>query len=412
MSTPRFLQFHLLTPYAASLLNRDDAGFAKRIPFGGSTRTRISSQCLKRHWRTFAGKHAFAELGAPPTMRSRLTFERHVAQPLIDSGVDAERAREVTVQIVKEVLGFNADRAKAKASKAKKSDDAVEETPEDPSVKTDQVTVLGQPELDYILAQAKEICAELASDANEKAITKAVKEHFGREGKANMQAIAKGAGLSAALFGRMVTSDNLARCDAAIHVAHAFTVHEQEAESEFFSAVDDLISADGELGSGHIGTTELTSGLFYGYVAIDLPLLLSNLAGDVDLAAGVIERLTWIMATASPGAKLGSTAPYAYANLVLAESGSSQPRSLANAFGKAVRRTKDESLQQVTQKALAEHLSQLDGMYGAGTERCISALEDISPLAKDIGVKGSIPLAELATWAAAQAKAAAAKGAA
>ena len=42
----RFLQIHFLTSYAATLLNRDDAGFAKRIPFGGVVRTRISSQCL------------------------------------------------------------------------------------------------------------------------------------------------------------------------------------------------------------------------------------------------------------------------------------------------------------------------------------------------------------------------------
>ena len=47
----RFIQIHTLTPYHATLLNREDAGFAKRIPFGGVTRTRISSQCLKRHWR-------------------------------------------------------------------------------------------------------------------------------------------------------------------------------------------------------------------------------------------------------------------------------------------------------------------------------------------------------------------------
>ena len=31
-----FLQIHTLTAYPASLLNRDDAGLAKRIPFGES----------------------------------------------------------------------------------------------------------------------------------------------------------------------------------------------------------------------------------------------------------------------------------------------------------------------------------------------------------------------------------------
>ncbi len=51
MTTPRFLQVHTLHSYAAALLNRDDSGLAKRIRFGGVSRTRISSQCLKRHWR-------------------------------------------------------------------------------------------------------------------------------------------------------------------------------------------------------------------------------------------------------------------------------------------------------------------------------------------------------------------------
>ena len=46
-----FLQIHNLTSYHASLLNRDYAGLAKRIPFGDAVRLRVSSQCLKRHWR-------------------------------------------------------------------------------------------------------------------------------------------------------------------------------------------------------------------------------------------------------------------------------------------------------------------------------------------------------------------------
>ena len=52
MTTPRFLQIHTLHSYPAALLNRDFSGLAKRMTYGGATRTRISSQCLKRHWRT------------------------------------------------------------------------------------------------------------------------------------------------------------------------------------------------------------------------------------------------------------------------------------------------------------------------------------------------------------------------
>src|SRR5690625_5363089 len=85
------------------------------------------------------------------------------------------------------------------------------------------------------------------------------------------------------MFGRMVTSDILARGDAAIHVAHSFTTHEEESESDYFSAVDELRRDEpeesGELGAGHINSTELSSGVFYNYVVVDIPLLVSNLQG-------------------------------------------------------------------------------------------------------------------------------------
>src|SRR5690606_19304990 len=100
-----------------------------------------------------------------------------------------------------------------------------------------------------------------------------------------------------------------------------------------------------QLGSGHIGTTELTSGLFYGYVVVDVAQLVSNLEGcaatnwkeaDHTLAAEVVKSLVQTVARVSPGAKLGSTAPYACAHFTMAEVSSSQPRTLANAFLKPV----------------------------------------------------------------------------
>jgi CRISPR system Cascade subunit CasC len=58
------------------------------------------------------------------------------------------------------------------------------------------------------------------------------------------------------LFGRMVTGDILARTDAAIHVAHAMTVHGQMAESDYFTAIDDLIRDEGDQGSGGISGSQ------------------------------------------------------------------------------------------------------------------------------------------------------------
>ncbi len=48
----RFIQLHLLTSYPPANLNRDDQGSPKTAKMGGFDRLRVSSQCLKRTWRT------------------------------------------------------------------------------------------------------------------------------------------------------------------------------------------------------------------------------------------------------------------------------------------------------------------------------------------------------------------------
>ena len=396
-ASPRFLQIHFLTSYPASLLNRDDAGFAKRIPFGGASRTRISSQCLKRHWRRFEGEGSLRDLqlGGEPVpfaVRSRRTFEKQVYEPLKAEGVSEEIAEAITQALMGVVL--------QKSEKAA----AREAEGEGEGLRTGQVIVLGRPEVDFLLEQAREVAREIEDPKKAKA---AVEARFKGEPKKNLATLTLGAGLDAALFGRMVTSDILARADAPVHVAHAFTVHEEAAETDYFSAVDDLAQEMAETGSGHIGTTELTSGLFYGYVAVDVPLLVSNLQGcrveewtsaDRDLAAGVLERLVHMVATVSPGAKLGSTAPHSYAHLVLTEAGDAQPRTLANAFLDPVRENGRGGLVKSTYAALAKHLADLDRMYGAAFERCHAAMGPLDALEPALAEDSAVSLSELATW--------------
>lgn len=378
----RFIQIHFLTPYAATLLNRDDAGFAKRLPFGGTERTRISSQCLKRHWRTFDGKGSFQELNIPGTIRSRVTFEKKIVEKLEAEGIPQKEARQAADLVKLAVLG-QSDKAKAK----KKGEEAG-------PVHTDQVTVLGQPEIDFLTDQTRKIVGLLKTEPADKVIDLV----FDKEGKKNLKAIQLAGGLGAAMFGRMVTSDMLARGDAAIHVAHAFTVHAQESESDYFSAIDDLVKAEGELGSGHIGNTELNSGLYYGYVVVDVNLLISNLAGNAALAGQVIGHLVQLIAKVSPGAKLGSTAPYAYASALLIEAGDEQPRSLANAFHTSVN-LKGDVLQN-TYGALAKHLGELDRIYGNDSARRFVGVQTPSTLLAQIGAVDGQSLAALAAWTA------------
>ena len=381
----RFLQLHTLTGYSATLLNRDDIGRAKRLPFGGSDRIRVSSQCLKRHWREAAGEWSLQGLGSGKSTRSRRVFSDVIAGRLkTERGLSDDQIVNVLTPIRAAILGES-----IKARQARKDKSTTEGADPLASLHTDQVIVLGEPEIAFLTTIAIEL---VRHDAD--ATAKAVEAYFkDKETKANLKALAMGAGLDAAIFGRMVTSDLMARTDSAVHVAHSFTVHEEETEPDYFSALDDLVAAEGALGSGHINTSELTSGLFYAYVVIDLRQLVSNLSGDRTLAAEVLQRLVHLIATVSPGAKRGATAPYACAELMLAEAGARQPRTLANAFMNPVpkQRAKEQAA-----AAIGDYLGRYDTMYGAHERRRIATM--IEPVPDHAGERATMDA--VARWAA------------
>jgi CRISPR system Cascade subunit CasC len=180
------------------------------------------------------------------------------------------------------------------------------------------------------------------------------------------------------MFGRFVSGDRDARVDAAVHVAHAFTVHEQASEPDYFSAVDDLQAEEQGAGAGHINTADLTTGLYYGYVVVDLPLLVSNLEGcgrkawldaDRSIAARTVHHLIHLIAKVTPGAEKGSTAPYDWASLILVEAGEEQPRTLANAFLDPIRAAPYEA---GAGQALTGHLAAIDRMYETSCRRWLA----------------------------------------
>jgi CRISPR system Cascade subunit CasC len=174
-------------------------------------------------------------------------------------------------------------------------------------------------------------------------------------------------------------------------------VHAEETESDYFTVVDDLRHDDlGESGTAGIFETELTSGLFYGYVVVDVPALIANLGDDRALAGRVVQHLLHLIATVSPGAKKGSTAPYAYAELMLVETGRAQPRSLAGAFRSAVSLETADVLSAAL-VALGGHLRAMDAAYGAGERRAALCTIDINLP----GVAERRTLGDIATWAAA-----------
>ncbi|MDX6749519.1 type I-E CRISPR-associated protein Cas7/Cse4/CasC [Geminicoccaceae bacterium 1502E] len=354
MSAPRFVQIHTLHSYPATLLNRDDAGLAKRIPFGGVERLRISSQCLKRHWRKAEDQMAIAnaapEIGR--SVRSRRSWQVLLHDPLVAEGLPSDAVTAVLAAMQEALYG---ESRKAKAAKGA-ANGVVD-------LERDELVVLGRPEIEHLARETRRIVGIAGSDA--KKIAAELKEL-----RANFHAIKAGAGLDAAMFGRFVSGDREARVDAAVHVAHALTVHPAVSEPDYFSAVDDLPAEDQGSGAGHINTADLTTGLYYGYVVVDVPLLVANLEGcrqadwlaaDRAVAARTVQHLLHLIAKVTPGAKLGSTAPYSYASLVLAEAGDEQPRTLANAFLTPLRQP---PLEEGAARALAARLAAVDAMYG------------------------------------------------
>lgn len=353
-----FLQLHFLTSYHATLLNRDDSGLAKRITFGGAPRLRISSQSQKRHWREWMMQNT----DVSSAWRTRHFFSRIMLDRIVEAGTDPATAHDMVRALANKVL-HSAD------NNAVDSD----------SLMMKQPVLFGKPEADYFTDM---IMAALA--AGTEGAVKRLETRLDGE-KANVKAMLRqngikepAVGFEGALFGRFVTSDILARVDAPVHVAHAFTTHALDTEVDYFTVVDDL-ARDDETGAAHANDMELGAGIFYGYCVVDIPLLVSNLTGcdakdwtrqEFDGTAALLDLLIHAIAEVTPGAKLGATAPYSRAQCVVLEVGRGQPRTLANAFLKPVQLGRPgQDPMDASVEAMAMQLDALDRMYGAGDEQ-------------------------------------------
>lgn len=362
-----FIQIHTLTGYSGVLLNRDDSGMAKRLPYGDAVRTRTSSQFAKRKIRKADGDFTIEALG-DVSVRSRETFKREIAQPLVAAGHDIGRVVAVTLAVMDAVFkpssGALKDRKEKQASIDKGDMSPLE------LLARNEINVLSKAEIcwlrdlveDHLSGDQAETMAGLAESLKDK------------EFAANLKLAGSSMSLDVAMFGRMVTGDALSAVDAAVHVAHALTTHAQSVETDFFTAVDDLVTGDEDNGGGHLGESELTSPMLYGYYVVDWRKLLENLQGldnAEEVASQLVGNLVHLVAEHVVGAKKGSTAPYSSADLIMVEVGKGQPRTLAEAFRRPVKPTLEAAVE-----AMGGYLGGKDRMYGVRATRLVaSAIE-------------------------------------
>lgn len=296
----RFVQLHLLTSYAPANLNRDDLGRPKTAVMGGVTRLRVSSQSLKRTWRT---SDVFQQslAGHLGTRTKEMGVRIHGI--LIDGGIKEKDARK-WARAIAEQFG-----------KLKKDDG------EEQGLHIEQLAHFAPEEIEAV-----------------ESLARAVAERGAEPTKDELELLREDVGaVDVAMFGRMLAASPKFNVEAAVQVAHAISVHKVAVENDFFTAVDDLNAGDEDVGAGHMGETEFGAGLFYKYICVDRKLLLDNLGGSEDLVKKSLSALVEAAATVAPTGKQNSFASRARASYILCERGNAQPRSLAVAFLDPVR---------------------------------------------------------------------------
>ncbi|OOE47489.1 type I-E CRISPR-associated protein Cas7/Cse4/CasC [Salinivibrio kushneri] len=315
----QFIQLHLLTSYAPSNLNRDDLGRPKTAKMGGFERLRVSSQSLKRHWRT---SEVFETALAGKIGIRTKRFGRQLYSELIEQGVTEKSAKAWAAEIAG-VFG---------------------------QIKKDQLDI---EQLVHISPEEQDAARSLISILAEE--NRAPKKEELDLLKADHAAA------DIALFGRMLASSPSFNVEAACQVAHALSVHSVVVEDDYFTAVDDLNNKEEDAGSAHLGEAGFAAALFYSYICINKTQLIDNLQGDEALADSAIKALTEAAVKVAPSGKQNSFASRAYASFVLAEKGEQQPRQLSVAFLKPVN---DPDQGQAAVAALNDQVQKFDQVYG------------------------------------------------
>jgi len=312
----RFVQIHMLTSYPPANLNRDDQGRPKTAKMGGFDRLRVSSQSLKRAWRTSdIFEQAFkGHLGIRTKEMGCKVYEK-----LIQSGIEHKKALDWTKAIAG-VFGKLKELSKSEKEKLKDLPLAERQKKELVEVEIEQLAFFGPEEQEAIWALTDKLAERKGGpETNELNLF-----------RKNMTAA------DIALFGRMLASKPDFNIEASCQVAHAISVHPVVIEDDYFTAVDDLNDGSEDAGAAHIGETGFAAGLFYSYICINREQLVDNLGGNEELAQKAIKALIEAAVKVAPEGKQNSFASRAYASYVLAEKGDQQPRSLSVAFLKPV----------------------------------------------------------------------------
>jgi len=337
------IEIHLIQNFAPSNLNRDDTGQPKSAYFGGFRRARVSSQCSKRSTRQMWRESESASVG----VRTKL-LKAELAARLASDGRTEEQIGIALNMFLSQFYS--------------KMD----------GNKTAVLLFVSRQELDVCAAAIKRYWAALS-----------VGKKLGKSAADDVAGDIKKAAMSAdiALFGRMLAEQPGRNTDGACQVAHPISTHKVDMEMDFYTAVDDLNPAE-ETGAGMMGVVGFNSACYYRYALVDRDQLARNLARKTDRkncmwvteldktdykeADNVIQAFLEAMVYAIPTGKQNSFAAQnlpSFGLFVRRQGG--VPISLANAFAKPVRPTKEkDDLVGLSVDALTRHWDAIKNVFG------------------------------------------------
>ncbi len=332
------VEVHMLKNYPPVNLNRDDSGMPKTCYFGGVQRGRISSQCLKRSWRTSEIFKSIDSYG----IRTR-KFPELIKDKLIEMGVSEELAE---------------------AAKGKMSGIANKDGKETKDGKTQQSLFYASEEVDRVAKRVKE-----AIDADEGDLRK-----FSKRKATEFQDMADDAKVSPisadiALFGRMATSKYFVDVDASMQVAHAISTHGVNRESDYYTAMDDLLKPGEETGASMIGDVDYNSSCYYEYASLDTDILRDNLKNNPDaeeLIEKLIPAIIKCMIFTNPSGKQNTFAGHILPDMVMIECKNTKiPLSYVNAFEEAVPTWgSNPKVVRTSLEKFVSHVDCMDDVYG------------------------------------------------
>jgi CRISPR system Cascade subunit CasC len=339
----KLIELHILQSFPVSCLNRDDVGAPKTAIFGGASRARISSQCLKRAIRSEA-KELCPELYAGE--RSKLVV-RPIAEIVEQHGAPAEKALELSKKLCNELATFD--------------ESAFKKHPNILKVKT--LIFLSPAEREEI---GKELAAMLKESKDAKSLEKKIKSAAAKVRDAKLKDAA-----DIALFGRMVATDHSLTVEGAAMFGHALSTHRADNDIDFYTAVDDrqredpTVEEEDRAGSGMMGTLEFTSAVYYRYAGLNLGML----DDDDHLGAlspedrrKVVDAFIRATILAVPGARKNSMNAHTLPGYVLGlVKNNGQPLQLINAFEKPV--YSKNGLMEASIAALTEHHKQMQDTW-------------------------------------------------